>query len=300
MLKEKTEIMAWRSRYLRQVKQFRQSGKKIYFLDETWVNAGHTVQKVWQDTNIQTPRQAFVNGLSTGLKNPSGKGKRLIVLHIGSEDGFVENALLLFESKKTGDYHEEMNSEVFQNWFKEVLPNLEEESVIIMDNASYHSRKSEKVVNSSSKKADIQAWLTRKNVSYELEMTKWELLMVVKHIPVDNNYVVDKMAKDSGRKVVRLPPYHCELNPIELIWAQVKGHVARNNTTFNIKHVRNLFQDAIQNVSANDWKNAIQHVMRTEEEMWRLDMMLEDQAESLVIQLGNDSSSSDSSDSDAE
>jgi len=34
------------------------------------------------------------------LRNPSGKGKRLIVLNIGSEEYFIPDALLCFESKK--------------------------------------------------------------------------------------------------------------------------------------------------------------------------------------------------------
>lgn len=33
-------------------------------------------------------------------KEPSGKGKRLIVVHIGSSDGFVPGGLFCFESKK--------------------------------------------------------------------------------------------------------------------------------------------------------------------------------------------------------
>ena len=53
-----------------------------------------------------------------------GKGKRLIVTHIGSETGFVDGGLLIFESKKTGEYHEDMNGEVFRNWFANVLPKL--------------------------------------------------------------------------------------------------------------------------------------------------------------------------------
>ncbi|KAH7949749.1 hypothetical protein HPB49_014976 [Dermacentor silvarum] len=32
---------------------------------------------------------------------------------------------------------------------------------------------------------------------------------------------VDVVAKAAGHDVVRLPPHHCELKPIELIWSQV-------------------------------------------------------------------------------
>jgi len=44
---------------------------------------GHTVSKVWQDDSIKSNKEAHRQGLSTGAKNPSGKGKRLIILHIG-------------------------------------------------------------------------------------------------------------------------------------------------------------------------------------------------------------------------
>jgi hypothetical protein len=38
-----------------------------------------------------------------------------------------------------------------------------------------------------------------------------------------------------GHEVLRSPVCHCELNPIELIWAQVNGFVAENNITFRLK-----------------------------------------------------------------
>ncbi|XP_063219817.1 uncharacterized protein LOC134529545 [Bacillus rossius redtenbacheri] len=41
--------------------------------------------------------------------------------------------------QKTADYHGEMNGETFLMWFEDMLVHLEEPSVIIMDNASYHS-----------------------------------------------------------------------------------------------------------------------------------------------------------------
>jgi hypothetical protein len=109
------------------------------------------------DTTVQTARHAFVNELTTGLKNPSGKGKRRIILHIGSNDRFLENGFFVFSSKKkTGDYHEEMNAAVFENWFSDILPRLEEDAVVVMDNASYQSRKLENIPNTGTKKADIQ------------------------------------------------------------------------------------------------------------------------------------------------
>ncbi|XP_074027309.1 uncharacterized protein [Leptinotarsa decemlineata] len=110
-------------------------------MDETWVNAGHTTPKVWVDESVTSSRRAFLDGLSTGLTNPSGKGKRLIICHIGNENGFVAEGLWCFESKKTGDYHEEMNSGSFEQWFSKVLPHLEDNAVIVMDNAPYHLRR---------------------------------------------------------------------------------------------------------------------------------------------------------------
>lgn len=68
-----------------------------------------------------------------GPKNPTGKGKRLIVLHIGSNNGFLPGGLLCFESKKnSSDYHDEMNGACFQEWFESILPRLEPNSIIVL------------------------------------------------------------------------------------------------------------------------------------------------------------------------
>lgn len=72
LLLDKDEIVLWRRNYLQKIKQYRQECRKIYYLDETWINAGHTKPKVWIDTSISSSRQAFLDGLSIGLKNPSG------------------------------------------------------------------------------------------------------------------------------------------------------------------------------------------------------------------------------------
>ena len=43
----------------------------------------------------------FFSGLSTGLNNPTDKGKCLILLYIGSEDGFVEGCSLIFNPARS-------------------------------------------------------------------------------------------------------------------------------------------------------------------------------------------------------
>ena len=73
---------------------------QIVYLDETWVNAGHTKNHVWQDTTIKSSKQAFLNGLTTGLQAPTSKGEHLILLHVGNEAGFVHGELCLFRARK--------------------------------------------------------------------------------------------------------------------------------------------------------------------------------------------------------
>lgn len=61
--------------------------------------------KVWRDCNIKSAKQAKKEGFSTGSKNPTVKGRQLVVVHVGGEKGFINERLLLFSSSKSGEYH---------------------------------------------------------------------------------------------------------------------------------------------------------------------------------------------------
>lgn len=69
----------------------------MYYLNETWVNAGECTNKTLVNKTIISCRVAFFQGLTTESKNPTGKGKRLIVLHIGTKNEFVQGGFLRFE-----------------------------------------------------------------------------------------------------------------------------------------------------------------------------------------------------------
>lgn len=271
ILIEKEDLIIWRRNYLRTIKRYREEGRQIYYLDETWVNADDVMNTVWIDETIKSEKNAFF--LTTGPANPSEKGKRLIVVHIGSAAGFIPGGLLCLEAKKhTGDYHDEMNSETFHEWFKNILPMLDDNAVIVMDNAPYHSVKLEKLPNISWKKAEIIKWLEDKGKEVSETMVKAELMQIV---ALQKNrfdkYVIDEMAKQDNKTILRLPPNHCELNPIEMVWSMVKTYVRNNNNTFKIQDVKLLLEQGVTQVTAEHWSNFIKHVRDEEKKMWEID-----------------------------
>ena len=80
-------------------------------------------------------------------KVPPGKGKRCIILHLGSATtGLLTGCLLMIRGKKDNEdavYHTEMNSELFQNWIEQtVFPALKmrgRKCVVVLDRAFYHT-----------------------------------------------------------------------------------------------------------------------------------------------------------------
>ena len=84
-----------------------------------------------------------------------------------------------------------------------------------------------------------------------------------------NSYTIDEIALEHGHMVVRLPPYHSELNPIELIWGQIKHFVARENKTYKIGGVTELVEYVMDNIiSSGQWQGAIHHVLSFENQYW--------------------------------
>lgn len=205
----------------------------------------------------------------------------------------------MFDAKKgDGDYHSEMDAHNFEKWFSKFLPNIEKDAVIVMDNAPYHSRKLEKVPTTATRKKDIQNWLESKNISFEPTEVRAELLKKVReHKHLYQAYVVDELAKVHGVSVVRLPPYHCELNPIELVWAQIKGYVASKNKTFKLNEVKELLPQAMATITPERWKACVEHVIKEEENFFQLDGIIDNLVE-IIIRVGDSSSSSNDSDDD--
>ena len=75
-------------------------------------------------------------------------------------------------------------------------------------------------------------------------MLKVELIkLIADHKKIYEAYWIDQIAAQHGHTVLQLPPYHCELNPIEMVWSLIKSHVAKENRTFKIDEVTKLTQE---------------------------------------------------------
>ena len=112
-------------------------GFKMYYQDETWCNSHHTLEFVWLLEQKEMKHVSDCLRWKGGLMHvPSGKGTRLIVCALGNEDGFLPGTTLCFAgNSKSPDYHKEMNSKHFEEWWIDtVLPAIPNNSVIVIDN----------------------------------------------------------------------------------------------------------------------------------------------------------------------
>ncbi|CAK1595274.1 unnamed protein product [Parnassius mnemosyne] len=175
---ESPRLLLLREKFINKIRLRRSAGKNIIYLDETWFDTHDTLKKVYTD-----------NSPSCTTKAPCSRGKRLIILHAGGEQGWIPGALLISSKhlkSSSADYHEDMDSGLFEKWFTDqLLPNIPSSSVIVMDNASYHSRQIEKIPSTNTRKSDF---LRSHNISVPEKSTIKSLLEVVK-----NNYFEKKI-----------------------------------------------------------------------------------------------------------
>jgi transposase len=271
-LKEKDHVIAARQRYLRKKRDNRLSGidtiRPEVYLDETYVNKNHSNDFIW-----------YSGEDGPWVQKPTGKGERLIIINAITKFGWVSGAKLVFKStRKTGDYHGQMNWGLFKKWFTEMLlPNIPQNSLIIMDNAPYHntlSAHSPPTPLCSKKK--IVEWLEQNKIYCRDDCLKPELVEILKKLATEPLYAIDEIARSHGHEVIRTPPYHPELQPIETCWGVVKNHVARN-CNFTMNNLIEQLDSGFDKVTAKTCVEIIAKVRKFEDEFWTEDLKIDAQ-----------------------
>jgi hypothetical protein len=270
-LKEQDHVIRARREYLRAKRSNRGPDglpkRPEVYLDETFVNKNHSARFTW-----------YLEQDGPWVNKPSGVGPRLIVVHAITRDGWVDEAQLVFEAKRrTGDFHGQMNWSNFSRWFEtQLMPNIPEDAIVVLDNARYHNVLVEDFFPSAtSTKEELRSWLDRNGHAWYENMLKSELLERCLRWAPRPEFRLDRLAKAKGITILRTPPYHPELQPIEGCWAVVKNHMA-DNCDFTMAGLRAILPEAFAKVTSDTCRKIVEKVTEQEDRYWREDEKLDD------------------------
>lgn len=270
-LKEQAHVVAARREYLRIKRANRNRDGTLrrpeVYLDETYINKNYSNRFTW-----------YLGEDGPWVNKPSGVGPRLIIVNAITKDGWVNGAELVFKAKKrTGDYHGQMNWDNFSRWFTtQLIPGIPPASLIILDNASYHNVLTGRSVPAkASTKESLQAWLAHNRIPWREDMLRSELYDLCERLAPEPEFRLDQIAAKHGHTILRTPPYHPELQPIETCWGIVKNHMA-DNCDFTMANLRNQLPVAFSTVDATTCRKIIAKVVAEENKFWRDDEFLDD------------------------
>ena len=289
--KESLDIVCRRIKALRSLKRHPDSGHQILYLDETWFTTRMSHGKEWVDATQPS------TSATHSRQVPPGDGERFIMVAAGTESGFIDESVLSFVARnKSDDYHGEMNSELFQRWLTtRHLPALDEPSVLVLDNAPYHSMLSEesRCPTSATRKADLVSWLVQRGIAVPAGATRPELLLLCQQHRPEPQYVVDCLIREWGHEMVRLPPGHPELSAIEQVWGAMKRYIRSSLQRFTRADLQARLEEAKQLATGEVWAAAVRRARQFEDAYWRTDNVQEPTVDPVIITADDDEDDED-------
>jgi len=257
-MKETPELRAHRAEYLKVVQDNR-NGKKLreVFTDESYMNRHyHTDSLTLYDPSdkkdkgtrkhmFKGQRHLFVGAIAGPNLHMSEDERKQTLDDMG---GWISDVYASFEAplgRGKKDYHTCFSAAWYETWFTKlctVCHKLFGPCLIILDNVSFHKRTN---FNNLKKlrKADLIKALRAGSSANGHDPTFWDrfptktaLVHYLQQVAgcglMEPNII--GIARKFGHKVAFTPPYHSDLQPIEMVWANAKQQVARgyhNGTT---------------------------------------------------------------------
>ena len=248
--KHKERVIDMRVDYLREFFANRERSKeeggqkREIYVDESFIRDFKKIRYCWMTAEQYKTREmpgtsiyneiAIVGALSdtgwVGVDYPNLEEK---LRESNQEFTFSHGTILYFKTLNPDkrDPHTCFTRETFGAYFREkLMPLLEESSLIIMDRAAYHTPAADSEFHvKKAKKPELLEYLIGKGVALQPKSSTQELKAIALEIcPYARTYLeVD--AEKAGHRVLYTPPYHPELNPIEMAWSMVKKHMYQRN-----------------------------------------------------------------------
>lgn len=233
ILLEKNEIRYLRINFLNKIAEYRAQGRPIVFTGETFLDTAY---------------------------RPKGttKGYGLVIVHAGGIDGYVPNALYMFESPENKDENlHYMTSENYIKWMNsQLIPNLKPNSVVVVDDPFYQNLLHNPAPGPNARKQEIIDWLEYRNIVHSTSMLKPQLYqLILQHKESFKEYKIDNLLRNNSHSILRLPPFHPELNPIRQIWPLLKQSLGRKKDFAYIKNKMNYVEEKINSITPQQWRN---------------------------------------------
>ncbi len=231
----------------------------IVYQDESYICKNHVRGKSW----ALEKDFGFFN-------KPSGKGQRIVITGVINENGFIKNTYEFWDANNNNsDYHKNFNKEIFEEYFtKKILPNLTKPSLIILDNAPYHKIYENDAFNPRKmNKNELKEYLNKEKINYDDRMLKSDLMdLALKYWKPTSK--LEKLAQIDGinrfnkeHKLLFLPPYYPELNPIEFVWARIKNNIA-DKPSYNMKLLRKALKNSERLIDSSFCESIYNHCFK--------------------------------------
>lgn len=238
----------------------------VVYMDESFIYAHHSRKRGWFHSSSRDvigdddgKRLIILHAMTDSglLTLPDTVGTNwLSEMALTAELVFEE---VYEDGQDEGDYHNTMTGLKFVAWLRNrLLPTFAalypgQKMFLVLDNASYHKARDETWISASKSlnKHELAHQLMDLGVmsiatvnaphriidalKYEANVSdggasKDDLLAAVEQWlaqhPSHNRTVVEQLMGDAGHTLVYTPPFCPEVQPIELLWAQVKRYVA--------------------------------------------------------------------------
>ena len=148
--------------------------------------------------------------------------------------------------------------------------------VLVIDNAPYHSRLMDKFKRPQKRKADMKQWLSQHNIDYDERELNAELWLKITEFLKNyrgEKYFLDAHLKTLLIEVVRMSPYHCDMNPIEKCWSFRKQFVvAKNQSKLSLTDLQLWWDQSRNEMTLDHIQKLFERVIRIGDQFAEIDL----------------------------